>query len=118
MTSPTNKEIPSNSVQDRPYNSEKFDEFMNSDKTNYVDRKGNNRWALSGISSVIQNWMGSLSTSSGANNIGLGNGGYISVIALASRAYAKLVNVRAGSFDYTGDVGFITQGCDFTTVTK
>ena len=26
--------------------------------------------------------------------------------------------MKAGSFDYTGDVGFVTQGCNFTTVTK
>lgn len=77
MTAPTNNNVPSNSVQDRLYNAEKFDEFMNSDNPNYTDRKGVSRWTLNGIRQTIQNWMGSLSTPSGANNIGLSNGGYV-----------------------------------------
>lgn len=70
MTTPTNNNIPSNSVQDRLYNAEKFDEFMNSDNPNYTDRKGVSRWTLSGIRQAIQNWMDSLGSSSGASNVG------------------------------------------------
>lgn len=74
MTTPTNNNIPSNSVQDRLYNAEKFDEFMNSDNPNYTDRKGITRWTLNGIRQIVQNWMGSLSTSSGASSIGTKSG--------------------------------------------
>lgn len=70
MTTPTNNEIPSNSVQDRMYNAEKFDEFMNSDNSNYTDRKGKSRWTLSGIRQVISNWMTSLAGDQGLINIG------------------------------------------------
>ena len=72
MTTPTDKDIPSNSVQDRLYNAEKFDEFMNSDNVNYTDRKGKSRWTLSGIRQAVQNWMDTLKTSSGASAIGYG----------------------------------------------
>lgn len=74
MTTPTDKDIPSNSVQDRLYNAEKFDEFMNSDNVNYTDRKGKSRWTLSGIRQAVQNWMDTLKTSSGASAIGYGTG--------------------------------------------
>lgn len=77
MTAPTNNDIPSNSVQDRMYNAEKFDEFMNSDNPNYTDRKGKSRWTVSGIRQAIQNWMDSLNASSGASSIGLSNGGKV-----------------------------------------
>ncbi|WPH68640.1 hypothetical protein [Stenotrophomonas phage BUCTxx100] len=77
MTTPTNNDIPSNSVQDRLFNAEKFDEFMNSDNTNYLDRKGNSRWTLSGIRSAIQNWMTVFSSSDGASGIGLSQSGSV-----------------------------------------
>lgn len=73
MTAPTNNNVPSNSVQDRLYNAEKFDEFMNSDNPNYTDRKGNSRWTLNGIRIAISNWMTSLGTSVGSAYIGKGN---------------------------------------------
>ena len=44
-------------------------------------------------------------------------GGYIATVSLASRAYAEFVNVRGGTFNYTGDRAFVTSGCSFTTVT-
>lgn len=74
MTTPTDKDIPSNSVQDRLYNAEKFDEFMNSDNPNYTDRKGKSRWTLNGIRQVIQNWITQLSGIQGGENIGLSDG--------------------------------------------
>lgn len=77
MTTPTDKDIPSNSVQDRLFNAEKFDEFMNSDNANYTDRKGKSRWTLNGIRQVIQNWMTSLSSPAGASGIGLNQGGTV-----------------------------------------
>lgn len=77
MTTPTNNEIPSSSVQDRLYNAEKFDEFMNSSNANFTDRKGISRWTLSGIRTAISNWMTSLSSSSGASSVGLLQGGTV-----------------------------------------
>lgn len=44
-------------------------------------------------------------------------GGYIATVNLASRAYAEFYNVRGGTFNYIGDRAFITNGCNFTTVT-
>lgn len=73
MTTPTNNDIPSSSVQDRLYNAEKFDEFMNSSNTNFTDRKGVSRWTLSGIRTVISNWMTSLSSNAGGNTIKVDN---------------------------------------------
>lgn len=77
MTTPTQNDIPSNSVQDRLFNAEKFDEFINSDSANYTDRKGNTRWTLNGIRTAISNWMTSLSSSSGGGSIGLARGGTV-----------------------------------------
>lgn len=74
MTTPTNNNIPSNSVQDRLYNAEKFDEFMNSDNPNYTDRKGTKRWTLNGIRQAIVNWMDGFSSDVGAANIGTETG--------------------------------------------
>lgn len=74
MTIPTNNNIPSNSVQDRLYNAEKFDEFMNSDNPNYTDRKGVSRWTISGMRRVVLNWIESLSESNGADIIGTASG--------------------------------------------
>lgn len=45
-------------------------------------------------------------------------GGYIANVALVSQAAARLYNVKGGTFDYTGNTGFITVGCIFDTVTK
>lgn len=89
MTAPTNNPIPSNSVQDRLYNAEKFDEFMNSDNSNYTDRKGKSRWTLSGIRQAVQNWM----------DLG------IPLVALEQGGTAQdvLTEIPAAKFGVTGD---------------
>lgn len=69
MTTPTDKDIPSNSVQDRLFNAEKFDEFVNSDSLNYADRKGKSRTTLNGIRQSITNWISSLGVGDGAGSI-------------------------------------------------
>lgn len=43
-------------------------------------------------------------------------GGWISSINLASRSFAKFINVRSTSFNYSGDRGFITRGCEIDNV--
>lgn len=45
-------------------------------------------------------------------------GGYIATVNLASRAFVTMLNVKGGTFTYTGDRGFITRGCNFNTVTQ
>lgn len=45
------------------------------------------------------------------------NGGYVSAVNLASRAYAEFNRVRGGTFNYSGDRAFVTAGCSFDTVT-
>lgn len=44
-------------------------------------------------------------------------GGWVASINLASRSFAKFINVRSASFNYTGDRGFITRGCEIDNVT-
>ena len=46
---PTQKPVPSNDIRDLPFNSEKMDEFTNSESYTYVDRLGKNRRTLAGI---------------------------------------------------------------------
>ncbi|UPW36204.1 glycosylhydrolase [Klebsiella phage T751] len=43
-------------------------------------------------------------------------GGWVASINLASRSFAKFINVRSASFNYTGDRGFITRGCEIENV--
>ncbi|WIT94252.1 hypothetical protein MHMKNFAF_00045 [Klebsiella phage vB_KpnS_2146-302] len=45
------------------------------------------------------------------------NGGYAASVNLVSRSFAELNNVRGETFNYNGDRGFITKGCEFGTVT-
>jgi len=49
MTKPTKNEVPSNSVNDLLFNSEKFDEVINSDSLTYIDRKDNVRLTMKGF---------------------------------------------------------------------
>lgn len=70
MTTPTNNNVPSNSVQDRLFNAEKFDEFINSNNTSFTDRLGISRTTLNGIRQNVSNWMTSFSTENGAENVG------------------------------------------------
>ena len=46
---PTQKPVPSSDIRDLPFNSEKMDEFTNSESYTYVDRLGKNRRTLAGI---------------------------------------------------------------------
>lgn len=45
-------------------------------------------------------------------------GGYIGTVNLASRSFVTMLNVKGGTFTYTGDRGFVTRGCNFSTVTQ
>ncbi|WP_224261213.1 hypothetical protein [Klebsiella oxytoca] len=47
-------------------------------------------------------------------------GGYAEAVELVSRSYACLINVRGGTFSHaeTGDLGYITRGCAFSSVTR
>lgn len=105
MTTPTDKDIPSNSVQDRLFNSEKFDEFINGDNPNYTDRKGKIRWTISGIRTVITNWMESFSSSSGASSVG-STKGFAVEDALVLYPVSTIYNV-----DIT-KIAIIDQGLD------
>jgi hypothetical protein len=44
------------------------------------------------------------------------NGGRVGTVNLVSRAAIELYDVKGGSFNYTGDRGFITRGCRFDAV--
>lgn len=90
MTTPTNNNIPSSSVQDRLYNAEKFDEFMNSSNANFTDRKGVSRWTLSGIRTVVSNWMASLSAAGGASAVGTSDGITVQKVFDGCVTYAEL----------------------------
>ncbi|MDG9896428.1 hypothetical protein N7615_03715 [Klebsiella grimontii] len=47
-------------------------------------------------------------------------GGHAEAVELVSRSYACLINVRGGTFSHaeTGDLGYITRGCAFSSVTR
>ncbi|MBH2623802.1 SGNH/GDSL hydrolase family protein [Serratia marcescens] len=49
MTTPTNKPIPSNDLNDFRFNAEKVDEVVNSNNENYTDRFGVKRFTIEGI---------------------------------------------------------------------
>lgn len=70
MTTPTKLPIPSNNLLDSRFNFEKLDQIVNSDELEYSDRFGKKRFTFSGLYNVVQNWIASLATTSGAEAIG------------------------------------------------
>lgn len=70
MTLPTQNPIPSNTKNDQLFNAEKIDQVVNSDDLQYTDRFGKKRFTFAGLYNVIQNWIGSLTTSEGYDKIG------------------------------------------------
>jgi hypothetical protein len=48
-TTPTNKPIPSNDLNDFRFNCEKVDEIVNSDSEKYTDRFGVERYTIDGV---------------------------------------------------------------------
>lgn len=77
MTTPTQNEIPSSTAIDVRYNAEKLDEVVNSDNETYSDRFGNSRFTLKGLTVQVSNFFSSLTSSLGAGNIGLKQGGVV-----------------------------------------
>ncbi|BEH89751.1 hypothetical protein [Klebsiella phage phiKp_32] len=77
MTLPTQKPIPSSSITDQLFNAEKIDQVVNSDELEYSDRFGKKRFTFSGLYNVVQNWISSLGSSSGASAVGLSQGGTV-----------------------------------------
>lgn len=77
MTLPTQNPIPSSTKNDQLFNAEKIDQVVNSDDLQYTDRFGKKRFTFAGIYNVVQNWMESLKSPSGASGIGLIQKGYV-----------------------------------------
>lgn len=88
MTLPTQNPIPSSLKNDQLFNAEKIDQVVNSDDLQYTDRFGKKRFTFSGLYNVIQNWIASLSSSSGASSVGLSQGGTV------QNALSNYINVE------------------------
>lgn len=75
MTLPTQNPIPSSSKNDQLFNAEKIDQVVNSDEIQYIDRFGKKRFTFTGLYNLIQNWLASLASPSGASSVGMIQGG-------------------------------------------
>lgn len=74
MTQPTRNPIPSGNITDQIFNAEKIDQVVNSDELEYSDRFGKRRFTFAGLYNVVQNWISSFSSTSGASAVGTGKG--------------------------------------------